>query len=138
MAQKKVVVKKTREEYFRIYHGDNMLAPDPCFSEPTYQLSPCHRLVWALLGRALRDFYNSGKSKGSQRIRREASKWIFDRRPEEELRGYSFKWVCEILDIPVECARKRIAYYHTKPEEIEGLESEVLSWAKIKWQRLNV
>lgn len=71
---------------------------------PQKSVSPCKRLIYAMIGRAITDITGEWVSSARSRVsletpcRADAIAWIFEE--DANMRPFSFEWCCEQLDLP--------------------------------------
>lgn len=77
--------------------------------EPVYNVLPEHRLLFAVLQRAILDVCGSvvraSDKKEIIRIRKSARKYIFRSEPDSPM---SFEWICDELNLDIESLRRGI------------------------------
>ena len=103
--------------------------------------TPERNLLWAMLARAIRDYYNKGDSVLAKRYRRQAEKWFFENRPSHTKRIFSFVYVCYHLNLPVEKTRERLRFYKNNWEELAKIDfdgRQFHSYPRIRWPRMEL
>lgn len=89
----------------------------PGYYEPSH--TDAHRnLLAAILERAIRDYIVESADSGAENARRNARKWLCVNRTSPMPKGpWSFKWVCDHLDLDAIEIREKIVELNKRPTE---------------------